>query len=192
VLDRFFLEQKRTARHPLPTLTFTDSLTIHLGSREIVAHHVDRAITPGDAFLVLPRENLVVSGDLLINPITFALFCYPDGWIRSLEWIDALDAGTLIPGHGAPLRDENLLHATLALLRREREITRAEKARGRSAGEVKETVLADAEVQKLRATITGGDSARDPAFAVYLVEWFVKRAWAEADGPLDDSIPASP
>src|SRR5262245_45956238 len=58
--DRFFLAQKRAVHHTLPTLTFTDSLAVHLGRREIRVLHVDRAITPGDAFLRLPAENLVV------------------------------------------------------------------------------------------------------------------------------------
>ena len=49
--DEFFLAQKRGVKHTLATLTFTDSLTIRLGTREIRVLHVDRAITPGDAFL---------------------------------------------------------------------------------------------------------------------------------------------
>ena len=190
--DRFFLEQKRGAHHTLATLTFTDSLTIRLGHREIRVLHVDRAITPGDAFLLLPAENLLVSGDLLINPITFALFCYPDGWIRTLEYLDALDAGTLIPGHGAPLRDETLLHATLALLERERVLARTAKANGQTLAQAKTALLADPEVLRLRGTITGGNTKLDGQFGVYLVSWFISRVYAEADGPLDDSIPASP
>jgi glyoxylase-like metal-dependent hydrolase (beta-lactamase superfamily II) len=189
-MDRFFLAQKRGVRHTLPNLTFTDSLTLHLGTREIHVMHVDRAITPGDAFLVLPRENLIVTGDLLINPITFALFCYPDGWIRTLDWIDARDAAVLIPGHGAPMRDEGLLHATQALLRRERELALDAKRDGRPVAEAKQAILADAEVLRLRATITGGDGKRDDEFALYLVDWFVRRVYQQADGPLDDSIPA--
>jgi glyoxylase-like metal-dependent hydrolase (beta-lactamase superfamily II) len=190
--DRFFLAQKRSVRHTLPTLTFTDSLTIHLGRREIRVLHVDRAITPGDAFLRLPAENLVVSGDLLINPITYALFCYPDGWIRSLEYLDALDAATMIPGHGAVLHDETLLHATLSLLRRERERARDAKAKGQTTDQANAMVLADAEVQRLRSTITGADAKQDGPFAVYLVDWFVRRVYAEADQPLDDAIPSAP
>ena len=190
--DRFFLAQKRGVRHTLATVTFTDSLTIHLGGRVIQVLHVDRAITPGDAFLRLPAENLVVSGDLLVNPITYALFCYPEGWIRTLEYVDALDAATIVPGHGAALRDETLLHATLSLLRRERELGRAAKANGQPVEQAKAAILADPDVQRLRATITGGDAKLDGAFAVYLVDWFVRRVYAEADGPLDDSIPAGP
>jgi len=190
--DRFFLEQKRGVRHTLATLTFTDSLTLHLGRRVIQVLHVDRAITPGDAFLRLPAENLVVSGDLLINPITYALFCYPQGWIRSLEFVDALEASTIIPGHGAPLKDETLLHATLALLRRERELGLEAKASGQPVDQAKAAILADPDVQRLRGTITGGDAKQDGAFAVYLVDWFVSRVYAEADGALSDSIPSAP
>ena len=190
--DQFFLAQKRAARHVLANLTFTDSLTIHLGSREIHVLHVDRAITPGDAFLYLPHENLVVSGDLLVNPITFALFCYPRGWIRSLEWIDALDAATLIPGHGAALHDENLLHDTLRLLRRERELGLEQRAGGQPVASAVQAISADSEIQALRATITQRDSTRYQEFGVYLVDWFVRRVYAEAEAPLTDSIPALP
>ena len=41
--------------------------------------HHDRAVTPGDAFLYLPKEKIVITGDLLVNPISFALSSYPTG-----------------------------------------------------------------------------------------------------------------
>ena len=190
--DRFFLAQKRGVHHTLATLTFTDSLTLHLGRRVVQVLHIDRAITPGDAFLRLPAENLVVSGDLLINPITYALFCYPQGWIRTLAWIDALGPATIIPGHGAPLHDQVLLHATLSLLRRERELGQQAREDSLSIEKANGTILTDPEVLRLRTTITGGDSKQDGSFAVFLVDWFVRRVYAEADGPLNDSIPSSP
>jgi glyoxylase-like metal-dependent hydrolase (beta-lactamase superfamily II) len=190
--DRAFLAQKRGVQHTLANLTFRDSLTIHLGPRTIRLLHTDRAITPGDVWLHLPDEKVVVTGDLLINPITFALFCYPSGWIRTLEAIAALDYSVLVPGHGVPLADKQLLRSTLALLVRERTLARESRARGASLEEAKATILADGEVQALRATITGGDARRDGAFALYLVDWFVRRVYQEVDGTLDDSIPRLP
>jgi glyoxylase-like metal-dependent hydrolase (beta-lactamase superfamily II) len=190
--DRFFLEQKRSARHPLATVTFTDSLTIYLGQRVIKVLHHDRAITPGDAYLYLPKEKIVITGDLLINPITFALFCYPAGWISTLESIDALDAAMLVPGHGAPLHDESLLKATLALLKQEVVIGREAKAAGKSVGQARDAIFADHSVLDLRTQITGGDAKLNESFAVYLVEWFVRRLYDELDAPLDDSIPSAP
>lgn len=190
--DSFFLAQKRNARHVLATLTFSDSLVVHLGEREIHVLHVDRAITPGDAFLWLPKENLVVSGDLLINPITYALFCYPQGWIRTLGWIDSLSPATIVPGHGAPLRDPVLLHATRDLLVRERELGRAQKRAGVAVDQAERSILADAEILRLRSTITAADTTRNEEFGIYLVDWFVRRVYAEADGALSDSIPSTP
>ena len=189
--DRAFLAQKRGFHPTLPTVTYRDSLTIHLGAREIRLVHHDRAITPGDTYLWLPRERIAVTGDLLVNPITFALFCYPEGWIRSLAALDARDASLIVPGHGAAMSDETLLQATRALLVRERTLALVAKQAGRSVDEARAAVLADPEVQRLRATITGGDAKREPAFALYLVEWFVKRVYQEADGPLPDDIPSS-
>ena len=190
--DRKFLDQKRAVKHTLATITFTDSLTLHLGSRTVKVLHHDRAITPGDAFLYLPAERLLVTGDLLINPITFALFCYPDGWMRTLDHLASLDAAVLIPGHGAPMRDRVILDATRSLLRREHQLAREARARGRTVDQAKAEILADPAVQALRATLTGGEARRGPAFELYLVDWFVRRVYEELAGPLDDSIPAVP
>ncbi|MGE3618068.1 MAG: MBL fold metallo-hydrolase [Gemmatimonadales bacterium] len=190
--DRWFLAQKRSVHHTLATLTFTDSLTIHLGEREIRLRHHDRAITPGDTYLYLPNDRVVITGDLLINPITFALFCYPAGWIATLDQIARLDFATLIPGHGAPLRDRTLLAATTDLLRREYAVVRDTRGGGGTVDQARATVLADSAVRRLRGIITGGDARMDPAFDLYLVDGFVRRAWQELAGPLDDSIPATP
>src|SRR5262245_14035025 len=111
--DRFFLEQKRNVRHTAANVTFNDRLEIQMGERRIQVLHYDRAVTPGDAFVYLPDEKILITGDLLINPISFALSCYPTEWLRTLEKIDALDVSIIVPGHGEPLRDKQLLHATM-------------------------------------------------------------------------------
>ena len=64
-LDRAFLAQKRGMTPTLPTRTYDDSLTIRLGEREIRVLHHDRAITPGDTYLWLPKEDVVVTGDAM-------------------------------------------------------------------------------------------------------------------------------
>lgn len=190
--DRFFLEQKRAVRRTLPNVTFTDSLTIFAGGREIRVLHVDRAITPGDAFVWLPREGVLATGDLLIDPLTFALFCHPDGWIRTLQYLAALDARVIVPGHGAPMHDERRLAATLELLQLEREIAHGARRGGVPRAAVAGMVMAEPRVLALRDQLTGGDHTLDEDFATYLVEWFATRAWDEAGGPLGDAIPTAP
>lgn len=105
---RSFLDQKKSVHHTLPTLTYSSTLTLHLGDREIQVRHHDRAVTPGDTFLYLPKERIVITGDLLVNPVSFALSSYPTGWLRTLEYIDGLDATLIVPGHGAPLKDKKI------------------------------------------------------------------------------------
>jgi cyclase len=190
--DRFFLEQKRASRPVLADIVFTDRLTLHLGSRVVEVRHHERAVTPGDAWLWLPQDRLIVAGDLLIDPLTFALFCYPGGWIATLHALDALDAEVLVPGHGATQHDEEHLHATLALLERELVLARAGKERGEPLDAVLAAALADAEVLALRARLTGGDARLDESFALFMVDWFLRRVWQELDAPLDDAIPSSP
>src|SRR5690606_28599794 len=119
---------KRAVRHVLPSVTYTDRLTLHLGGREIQLVHIDRAVTPGDTMIWLPKERVLLTGDVLVNPISFALSVYPEGWVRTLEWVDSLDAAVLVPGHGDHMRDETRLHATLEIFRTLRAHGKAAKA----------------------------------------------------------------
>src|SRR3954469_17789627 len=82
--DRFCLEQKKHARLVLPNTTYTDRLDLDLGGRAVQLLHYDRAITPGDTFLYLPEDKVVVTGDLLVNPVTFRLTSSPSGWLHTL------------------------------------------------------------------------------------------------------------
>ncbi len=187
---RFFLEQKRGVRHVLPDTTFSDEITLQLGERTIKVLHYDRAVTPGDAFLYLPQEKIAITGDLLVNPISFALSCYPTGWLRTLEKIDGLDASILVPGHGEPLRDKTLLRTTIEVMRTLLQEGRDAKARGLDADQAKENVMPRLHDAMLR--MTGDDPARNNAFRVYFVDWYLHRVYDELNGPLTDAIAAIP
>lgn len=188
--DWFFLAQKRGVRHTVANLTFSDSLTLYLGARRIQVLHYDRAVTPGDAFLYLPDEKVLITGDLLVNPVTFALGCYPTGWIRTLEALDRLDASVIIPGHGEPLHDKALLETHLALLRELLRLGTAAKARGLTVEEAR--AEATDSVGDLRRRLAGDDSAATAAFGLYLVDWFLHRVYDEQNGPLSDDITPIP
>jgi len=187
---RFFLEQKKNAHLVLPTTTYTDRLDLDLGGRRVQVRHVDRAITPGDSFLYLPDDKIVVLGDLLVNPITFGLSSYPTGWLRTLEQIDALDATVLIPGHGEPLRDRALLRATANVLRELLKAGKDAKARGLDADQAKEEVLP--RLRDLMVSMTGDDPKLNDQFKLYLVDWTMHRVYDELNGPLSDAIAAIP
>jgi cyclase len=188
--DRFFLEQKRGVRFTVPDSTYTDSLVIRLGTREVHVRHDDRAVTPGDSYLWLPRERVVVTGDLVVNPIPFALGSYPSGWLRTLERIRALDAAVIVPGHGLPLRDRALLDTHIALMRELLQLGTDAKARGLGVEEARVEAMTALRPQML--ALTRDDARLNQQFEIYLVDWFLHRVYDQLDGQLTDDIAPIP
>ena len=188
--DQFFLDQKKNTRHTVPTRTYRDSLSLKVGHREVKVLHYDRAVTPGDSFLFLPAERIVISGDLIVNPMAFALSCYPTGWLRTLEQIRGLEPSLIVPGHGAPVRDNVLLDAHIEAFKTMLEQGKAAKARGLDVEEAR------AEVMPLLAgpmkVMTNDDTNLKQAFGVYIVDWYLHRVYEELDGRLTDSIAPIP
>ncbi|MEV4901975.1 MBL fold metallo-hydrolase [Citricoccus sp. NPDC055426] len=86
----------------LPTIVFDDSLTIAPGDRPIKVRHPGMtAHTSGDAFVWLPTERVLFTGDLVFNGGTpFALSGSLRGWMHVLDELAALDPLTVVPGHG--------------------------------------------------------------------------------------------
>ncbi len=189
-MGRWFLEEKRRVRHVLPTETYTDRLTLRLGGREVQLVHVDRAVTPGDTMIWLPQERMLLTADVLVNPISFALSSYPSGWIRTLEWIDMLNPALLVPGHGDPMRDKVKLRATLDVFRQLRTIGASARARGLGAFAAADEAFPL--VRESMVVLTGDHPPLNQAFRSQLVEWFMHRVYDELAGPMSDVIAPIP
>ena len=188
--DRFFLEQKTRVRHTFPNVTFSDRLTIEMGERHIEVLNYGRGVTPGDAIVYLPAEKLLLIGDLIVNPITFALSGFPTEWLRVLERIDALDATTIVTGHGAPLRDKALLRTTMEVFRVLLREGKAARERGLTPDQAKDAIMPG--LRDLMVQLTGDDQAKNGAFRTQLVDWYLHRVYDELNGPLTDAIAAIP
>lgn len=189
-MARFFLEQKMHAHLVLPDTTYTDRMDLDLGGRQVVLLHDGAGITPGDTFLYLPADRIVITGDLLINPVTFGLSSYPSGWLHTLDYIDSLNPAVLVPGHGEPLRDRALLHATRDVLRVLLKEGRDARARGLDPDQAKEEILP--RLRDLMVSITKDDARLNEQFKVYLVDWTLHRVFDELSGPLSDAIAPIP
>lgn len=187
---RSFLDEKRGVTHIFPDVTFTDQLSIHLGGREIQILNYGRGVTPGDAFIYLPADRVLITGDLLVNPVSFALSCYPTEWLSVLDRLDALDVVTIVPGHGEPLRDKTLLTHTRSVFR----ILLAEGAKRRQQGldvDAARAAIMPA-LSSLADAMVGNAPANRAAFETQLVDWFLHRVYEELDGPLSDVIAPIP
>jgi len=188
--DRFFLDQKTHVRHTFPDVTFNDRLGIDLGERHVEVLNYGRAVTPGDAFVYLPKEKVLLIGDLIVNPVTFALSGYPTEWLHALERIDALDVDTIVTGHGPPLHDKQLLRATIDVFRVLLRDGKAAKEKGLTADQAKDAIFPG--LHDLMVSITGDVPAVNGAFKQQLVDWYLHRVYDELDGPLSDAIAAIP
>ncbi|HEY7404686.1 MAG TPA: MBL fold metallo-hydrolase [Candidatus Angelobacter sp.] len=182
--DRNFLAQKQSLRKTYPNVTFSASMTLLLGSREIQILHA-HAITPGDTYIFLPKEKTLITGDILLSPYPFAIGgTYPANWSQTLEKLVALEPSVIIPGHGDAETTSDFLRSNLALFQELLRQVKEAKSRGLTLDQTSEAL--SKENTDLAARIGIKDSETVEAFKAYFLDVFVKRAYRELDGPLGD------
>jgi cyclase len=183
-VDRNFLAQKKSLRKTYPNVTFSDSLAILMGGREIQLLHA-QAITTGDTYLYLPKEKILVTGDILLSPYPFAIGgTYPAEWLRTLEKFALLAPNVIIPGHGGAETNTDLLRSNIALFQELIQQVKADKAKGMTAEQTTEALGKQSAELAVKIGIKDPETAT--AFKDYFLDVFVKRAYRELDGPLGD------
>lgn len=127
------------------TLTFEHELTIDLGGREVQVKFLGRGNTAGDAIAYLPKEKIVVAGDLVVYPLPYIYDGYPTEWAQTLQNLAQLEAETIVPGHGPIMHDKayirllsDLMKSAVAQLNAE--LTRVGPAMFRTVDQVKGAV----------------------------------------------------
>src|SRR5262245_55279443 len=95
----------------IPRITFSDETQVFLGGREVLARHLGRGHTNGDAVVLFPSERVLHMGDLFTNG---APYCdYTAGasikeWDKTLQKALAYDVDAIIPGHGPVMKKADL------------------------------------------------------------------------------------
>lgn len=98
----------------LPTETFERELLINDRDVPMRLMYLGRANTDGDAIAWLPRQKIVVTGDIVVAPYPFGFGSFSGDWIETIGKIKALGFTTLIPGHGMPQSDGSYLDKLVA------------------------------------------------------------------------------
>lgn len=75
-------------------------------NHQVEVKFLGRGNTAGDAVVYLPKEKIVVAGDLVVYPIPYIYDGYPTEWIQTLQNLSQLDADTIVPGHGPVMHDK--------------------------------------------------------------------------------------
>jgi glyoxylase-like metal-dependent hydrolase (beta-lactamase superfamily II) len=134
-----------------PSVTFADAMTLDLGGRVVQLRHPGRGHTVGDVIAWLPRERVLIAGDLVAHPVPYFFAGWPYDEIDTLERLAALDARVIVPGHGRVLRDGRYLDQTLELLR---------SVRAQVVAEVRKRGSLSAKLEDVRRAIDFGTAER--------------------------------
>jgi glyoxylase-like metal-dependent hydrolase (beta-lactamase superfamily II) len=95
-----------------PNVTFTDTMVIHKGGREVQVLFLGRGHTGGDTMIFLPAERIVFTGDFFegrpgAGILSYLGDAFIDEWPASLERLKAIPFDIIVPGHGLPLRERH-------------------------------------------------------------------------------------
>ncbi|WP_404379560.1 MBL fold metallo-hydrolase [Caenispirillum salinarum] len=84
--------------------TFSDTLETTVGGVPLVLHHAGPAHTPGDAFVWLPEQRVLFSGDIVYMDRMLGVGPQSDSrsWLEAFDALAAHDPAVIVPGHGAP------------------------------------------------------------------------------------------
>ena len=105
-----------------PNVTYSDTLTLVKGGREVQLHFPGRGHTGGDTLVFLPEERIVFTGDFFVGrPGSHSLPYMGDGyveeWPASLDRLRAIEFDIMVPGHGLPFGEREQIDHLQAYLR---------------------------------------------------------------------------
>jgi glyoxylase-like metal-dependent hydrolase (beta-lactamase superfamily II) len=93
-------------RFEAASVTFSDGMVFDDGTQRVELTRLGPGHSSGDAVAYLPKEKILVTGDLCVtwaygNNVADADADY-DNWLRALDKMASWDVKTVIPGHGTP------------------------------------------------------------------------------------------
>jgi cyclase len=89
-----------------PGETFEEELVLCVGDKEVRLLEVGPAHTRGDTLVIVPRDRVLFSGDILFHGGHPVVWAGPvSNWIAACERILDMDVEVIVPGHG-PLADK--------------------------------------------------------------------------------------
>lgn len=112
---RIFIKEMKVVPLIPSTLTVADSLVLQRGERSIVIKHLGIGNTAGDLVVYLPKEKVIATGDLVVNPVPFAFNAHLGEWPSTLRTLTRLDATTIVPGHGEVETDWSYVNRLIPL-----------------------------------------------------------------------------
>lgn len=93
-----------------PNLTFTDRMRLDLGGLEVELIYIAPSHTKGSIMVHIPTEGVMFTGDILFTDFhPYMADGDIAGWQETLDFIMALNADKIIPGHGPLSTNKDLV-----------------------------------------------------------------------------------
>ncbi|HKQ61502.1 MAG TPA: MBL fold metallo-hydrolase [Candidatus Polarisedimenticolaceae bacterium] len=156
----------------LPDATFDGALTLHGSAGEVRLLHFP-GHTNGDLVVHLPRQRVLVTGDLL-DDLPYTGHGSPAGLVQTLGQLAALDWETMIPGHGSVRTGREHLARVRALFASIVEQTAAAVRAGKS----KEDTVQQVDLARFESAFVTDDVSR--RYWGFFMGEAVRRAYDEA------------
>ena len=169
----------RTVRNVPPTLTVDQRLVLHRGDRRIEVVFLGAGDTRQDLVVVLPRDRVVCTGDMVVHPFPYGYSDQPLEWATTLGKLAALDFDILIPGHGEVQRGKAYVEKVAALLRSVREQVAAAIADGLDLAAARARV----DLSSFESELTGGDPVKRYYFREYFSYPNIERTYRALAAP---------
>jgi glyoxylase-like metal-dependent hydrolase (beta-lactamase superfamily II) len=124
----------------VPNIGFDREMTIDLGGTEAQLRFIGRGNTAGDTIVYLPRQKILVTGDLVDHPVPYMFGQIAVDYVDTLDRLLAFDADTIVPGHGDILRDKQYIRDVQAMVRTVNEEVERQVNAGKTLEEAQDIV----------------------------------------------------
>lgn len=184
--NRFLTEAPQLELVPA-TQVVDDRLTLHQGKRAIDVLFLGQGHSAGDLVVHLPKEGIVVAGDLVVSPVPLVgSTSHPASFAAALERLRALKPAIIVPGHGRIQHDDAYVQHVERMLAYIRDAVSAGVARGDSLAQIQKTIKLD----EFAAQFAGTSKLQRFTFLNYVTLSAIPAAYADAKaasnaGPAD-------
>lgn len=171
-----------------PARAFTGRMSFPDPRAPVEVRFFGRANTDGDAVVWLPRQRVLVTGDVVVAPFPFGYGSYPAEWSSVLADLERIPFRTLVPGHGAPQHDRAYLRRLASALAEVRARVAPLAAKGVPLDEARKQLDFTAQAQRF----VGADPWLRRWFKAYWTDPIVTSAYKEVRGePIVQSLGGS-
>jgi cyclase len=157
---------------------------VNLGNREVQLKYLGRGNTVGDAIAYLPKEKILITGDLVDHPVPYLGGGFPVEEVETLKRMTELDVETIVPGHGDVLKGTTYMQQEIAFLQAviaaiNQEIQRSNTGPQRRFDEIKKSVEQNVDVNEWRQKFAGDDPDNREFFDGFAWSGLLEAAHAE-------------